>query len=460
MTASTVTQVKSYFDGTTSASAAKGNATDEFAKVFEKNSSANIAPGKDQNTPVKETPKSVGKASDTAAKSKEKESVQEVTDDKTTVKTEPATEETDVDTEELEEKGSILMTQLGAVMQKIQEMLDKAAQVLEVSGEDVLSAMQELGMEAGDILNADNIPKLAIALTEGADEFLAMTDENLFADIKELMGTAKELLSQLSEELGQGVADTQAMLEKMTDVVPEVIVETDVSDASEEPLMNSRFEETTTSKVVEEAPQEMVKEVSKHENASKESGQGNTQEFSFSQNVMEQLKNAVGKAQDVQNTTYTAATTESIMNQITEAVKMTMKEDMTQMELQLHPASLGNVRVQVAAKDGVITASFTTQNEQVKAALESQIVVLKENFEQQGIKVEAVEVTVASHAFERNLDSNENSSKDQMTEKKKAVRRINLSNVTDDFEEEGLLEEEKIVADMMRQNGNTVDYTA
>ncbi|MDD6202522.1 MAG: flagellar hook-length control protein FliK, partial [Lachnospiraceae bacterium] len=137
-----------------------------------------------------------------------------------------------------------------------------------------------------------------------------------------------------------------------------------------------------------------------------------------------------------------------------------MKEDMTQMELQLHPASLGNVRVQVAAKDGVITASFTTQNEQVKAALESQIVVLKENFEQQGIKVEAVEVTVASHAFERNLDSNENSSKDQMTEKKKAVRRINLSNVTDDFEEEGLLEEEKIVADMMRQNGNTVDYTA
>lgn len=457
MTASTVTQVKSYFDGTTSASAAKGNATDEFAKVFEKNSSANIAPEKEQNTPVKETPKSAEKASDTAAKSQEKESVQKVTDDKTTVKTELATEETDVDTEELEEKGSILMTQLSAAMQKIQEMLDKAAQVLEVSGEDVLSAMQELGMEAGDILNADNIPKLAIALTEGADEFLAMTDENLFADIKELMGTAKELLSQLSEELGQGVADTQAMLEEMTDVIPEVVVETDVS---EEPLMNSRFEETTTSEVVEEVPQEMVKEVPKHENTSKESGQGNAQEFSFSQNVMEQLKNAVGKAQDVQNTTYTAATTESIMNQITEAVKMTMKEDMTQMELQLHPASLGNVRVQVAAKDGVITASFTTQNEQVKAALESQIVVLKENFEQQGIKVEAVEVTVASHAFERNLDSNENSSKDQMTEKKKAVRRINLSNVTDDFEEEGLLEEEKIVADMMRQNGNTVDYTA
>ena len=375
MTASTVTQVKSYFDGTTSASAAKGNATDEFAKVFEKNSSANIAPEKEQNTPVKETPKSAEKASDTAAKSKEKESVQEMTDDKTTVKTEPTTEETDVDTEELEEKGSILMTQLSAAMQKIQEMLDKAAQVLEVSGEDVLSAMQELGMEAGDILNADNIPKLAIALTEGADEFLAMTDENLFADIKELMGTAKELLSQLSEELGQGVADTQAMLEEMTDVIPEVVVETDVS---EEPLMNSRFEKTTTSEVVEEVPQEMVKEVPKHENTSKESGQGNTQEFSFSQNVMEQLKNAVGKAQDVQNTTYTAASTESITNQITEAVKMTMKEDMTQMELQLHPASLGNVRVQVAAKDGVITASFTTQNEQVKAALESQIVVLKE----------------------------------------------------------------------------------
>ena len=74
---------------------------------------------------------------------------------------------------------------------------------------------------------------------------------------------------------------------------------------------------------------------------------------------------------------------------------------MTQMEMELHPASLGNVRVQVAAKDGVITANFTTENESVKAALETQVVTLKNQLEEQGIKVEAVEVTVSSNAFER-----------------------------------------------------------
>ena len=63
------------------------------------------------------------------------------------------------------------------------------------------------------------------------------------------------------------------------------------------------------------------------------------------------------------------------------------------------PASLGSVNVQIAAKDGVITAQFTAQNETVKAAIESQLVQLRTQFEEQGIKVDAVEVTVANYRW-------------------------------------------------------------
>ena len=130
------------------------------------------------------------------------------------------------------------------------------------------------------------------------------------------------------------------------------------------------------------------------------------------------------------------------------------------MELQLHPATLGNVRVQLAVTEGVLTATFTTENEAVRAALESQMLVLKQNFEEQGIKVEAVEVTVASHAFERNLDSSENGAGEEQTpEKKKSGRRISLTELMNEIEEEELSDEDRIVAEMMRQNGNTVDYT-
>ena len=42
----------------------------------------------------------------------------------------------------------------------------------------------------------------------------------------------------------------------------------------------------------------------------------------------------------------------------------------------------------------------------VKEALESQLVLFKQNMNQAGVKVDAVEVTVGSHELERNLEQN------------------------------------------------------
>lgn len=128
------------------------------------------------------------------------------------------------------------------------------------------------------------------------------------------------------------------------------------------------------------------------------------------------------------------------------------------MQLQLHPASLGTVNINIASKAGVITAQFTAQNEAVKSVLESQIVQLRNNFEEQGIKVEAVEVTVESHAFERNLNG-ENSNRQAAQEgKKRGTRKLNLNAL----EEEGaaMEEDDRLAVEMMRAGGNTVDFTA
>ena len=192
----------------------------------------------------------------------------------------------------------------------------------------------------------------------------------------------------------------------------------------------------------------------KNENRNGDSNTG--AQMAFAQNVAERIEQTVAKM----DATYTQTTTESIMNQMEEVIKVIQKENLTEMELQLHPASLGNVRVALAAREGVITATFTAENEAVKAALESQIVTLKQSFEAQGIKVEAVEVTVASHAFERNLsgENNGNTGDEASSGKKKGNRRISLTDLMDGVEED-LSDEDRIVAEMMKQNGNTVDYT-
>ena len=153
--------------------------------------------------------------------------------------------------------------------------------------------------------------------------------------------------------------------------------------------------------------------------------------------------------------------TEDIMNQIMESMKINLKSDVQELELHLHPASLGNVHVQIAAKEGTVTAQFIAQNETVKAAIESQLVQLKTQFEEQGIKVDKVEVAVGDYRFDHSFAGNEeNQQSDNAQSGKKSRRNINLSEL--DLEElpEDMDDSERIAAEMMAQSGNMVDYTA
>lgn len=147
------------------------------------------------------------------------------------------------------------------------------------------------------------------------------------------------------------------------------------------------------------------------------------------------------------------------MDQIMDYMKIQLKPGMDQLEMQLHPASLGNVHVQITSKGGEITAQFQVQNETVKAAIESQIMELKETLKDQGIKVEAVQVTVENHGFESNLWQGQSREENAASQnEKKTARRINLNDLDALFEEEAS-EEELLNAQMMEMNGNTLDYT-
>lgn len=131
------------------------------------------------------------------------------------------------------------------------------------------------------------------------------------------------------------------------------------------------------------------------------------------------------------------------------------------MEMQLNPENLGKIYLNISEKEGVIRAQLAAQNEVVKEALETQMVELRQNLNQQGIKVDAIEVTVATHEFEQNLDGQakqEEQAGEQMEQnQKKARRSLNLNDL-DGLS--GLMsEEEELVAKIMRDNGNQVDLT-
>ena len=131
------------------------------------------------------------------------------------------------------------------------------------------------------------------------------------------------------------------------------------------------------------------------------------------------------------------------------------------MEIQLQPASLGNINLQLTLRNGAVTAQFIAQNEEVKNAIEQQVVQLKSTLEEQGVKIEAVEVTIASHEFERAMEQGGQWQNEQQEEQasnaSKARRRVVLSELE---AEDELSSDEILQVQMMKQNGTTIELEA
>lgn len=99
--------------------------------------------------------------------------------------------------------------------------------------------------------------------------------------------------------------------------------------------------------------------------------------------------------------TGTESVMRNIVEQVVRQVRIRVLPETTSMELQLNPESLGKVNVHVSSTGGVATATLVVENQIAKEALESQMITLKQSFEEQGLKVDAVEVTVSEFGLKQ-----------------------------------------------------------
>ena len=358
------------------------------------------------------------------------------------------------------------------------EMMQQVADTLGMSVEELKQLMDDMGMSMMDILNPEQLSALILKAAGVTDTMALITNEALYGNFKQLMDKQQQLLADAGSQLQMSNEQILAELEKLQAVDMNAAMQDALAQMQEEPVVeitteNDSDEDTTVSEDSDvtlntvgkslQGAEETIS-VQKTENQA-QSGEGNRQ----SENSNEQPGNLVLqtiKAENAQpevNATYNNsawnAETQDIMRQIMDYMRIQIKPDVSDVEMQLHPESLGRLQIHVSSKGGVVTANFVTQNEAVKAALESQMVQLKENFAEQGVKVEAIEVTVQTHEFERNLNQERGSNQSE-PEKKNKTRRINLNALSGLEEVEELTQEDALVAEMMTANGNTVDYTA
>lgn len=380
------------------------------------------------------------------------------------------------------------------VEKKGEELVQDIAEEMDVTQEDVEAAMEVLGLTVMELFDPDNLKQLLLNLTGSTDELSLVTNETLYGSLQNLMQTVEEDLGLLADELGISKDELNALLEQMVSVQEETgmqdidMQETDMQGMAQQQMPEvdqegmkdytvsvQRDGETVQMKVtvddvsgeksvteeVTDIPKAEIQQFSKNKgNGSSDMGRG--AESHLAENAFLQTMERQAEVSDVQaaEPVFQSAQTEEIMDQIMEYMKINLRADTQELEMQLHPASLGTVNVQIAAKDGVLTAHFTAQNETVRAVIETQLIQLKNQFEEQGMKVDAVEVTVANHAYgEQFSEQNENMGQEQ-GKARKGVRRINLDEMDAEEGLEQMEDSERIAVEMMQANGNTVDYTA
>ena len=408
-----------------------------------------------------------------------------------------------------------------ADMQKVDQAVEEFAKELQQEVKELLgvddaqleAAMKELGLTYQDLMDPVNLANLVMNLTGEEDQLGLLMN----ADFQELMQNVEVLSKNLLQELGmtpQEAAEVFAQLEQnaaqITEEVPQQMQEvtdtqadvlkvqqTDDVQITEQKSQVTGLTETNAAATesvesdgnvqnVEEPVSQEVR-VENDQTASQQEGQqeeapensmttendasllqqnDTTEKSIFTEHTFQQT------VQTIRTDNITAAPTTAVpqnvvfntldvIRQVSEFTRVMYQGDTTSMEMQLNPENLGKIYVQVTAKEGVVTAHLAVQNEIVKEALENQTIQLRENMNQQGIKVEAVEVTIASHEFERNLEQNQQgSAQDEQREQASKSPRRNISmNQLDELS--GLMsEEEMLVAKIMRDNGNSVDFTA
>ena len=375
-----------------------------------------------------------------------------------------------------------------------QKVVAKVAEDLGVDEEAVRTAMETLGITALGLMDPQNLAQLTGELTGAStpeDLLLQPQFVDLMQDMQSISGELMDQLDLMPEEMQKLLAqmdtlETPQVLEDASfaegmnqaaeqNAQPDVTVNADKVQADEIVDTDASIQPgdaNVAEPVAEEAKQSgqfsSDNDGSDAENLAQRENEVHTSDRTDA-HVTEQTPEMVFTTDQILNesmvqaedASYLPIDTMDLIEQFAENVKVTVAENASSMEMQLNPENLGKVYLQISSEQGSVRAQIAASNEAVKAALEIQVAELRETLEQSGIKVDSIEVTVASHEFERNLEqgqSREFEEGQRQQEQQSQRRNINLSSL--DELSSLMTEEEALVAQIMKDNGNSVDLTA
>lgn len=354
-----------------------------------------------------------------------------------------------------------------ATAEAYSQIINVIADALNANPDEIKDIINELNINLNALSDNQNVIKIVSKYLEIDNPVNVLTNDEAINAVKEINQSISEIINELKDEFAitdDGLKDLLSKIDTVRDTenIEDIVNDqTGNVDASDDILKVS--DENNNKINIDSENDNIVPEkttVKNEENANA----GNNKEFNndreskselyLNENGMESivsnLKNTI-----TDNILTEDGIADKIIKQITDDIRLYAKADTTSLEIQLEPETLGKVGITVTSKAGTITAQLVVQNEVAKEAIESQMATLKESFASHDIKVDAVEVTIASKEFEQNLDKGAgNSSEQNENKRRKHISTEELAEINGTA-----TDKETSIDNVLKEMGTTVNYS-
>lgn len=344
------------------------------------------------------------------------------------------------------------------VKEVCEDIKDAIKEEFDVSDEDIKAAMELLGLTALDLLSTVKVAELIEQLT-GTDALTLITNEDMMQSFNNIINVVDEANADIAGMLGVKTEEVGIVLGQ-NDIAPVVNSEDTAKqdNVKESDAKNADDNINQTVDNQESLSEVLAKKITtesdgKAKNNMSESNEANNK-VTYADVADNMISNITDTFADIITEGISTVKEADIVNQVIDSVKLMASRELTSMEVMLNPEHLGSVHITVTARNGIVSAQIAAQNEQVKTALENQMVTLREQFESQGLKVDAVEITVMAHSFEAGQNFGQSESERKQGESK-VHRKLDLSSFDDELEED--LES---TAPAPKAEGSSVEYLA
>ena len=378
-----------------------------------------------------------------------------------------------------EEEMSSIIAEILPWLQQVQMVV---AESLGLSTEELEGILEAQGKTIFDLLDTETLKEMVLSINQESDIASVLTNENLAKQMEDLLQSVQQMKesSELPiDRLKLSAEEDQEFAQKLTELINKALnlQKDDVQNDKKDDLATGSSDANKEIIVINEKSSYVDENLSESNysnlataNSDLLDGNSNdkkeTTDMDLSQGFQaftDQLVNTVERySVDFDGSLVQTSEIRDIANQIIESIKFTVKPGQTSMEMQLNPESLGKVNFSVQAKNGVMSAQFIVENHLTKEAIESHLTILRDALDQQGIKVEVIEVTVSEFSFTQNNQAN---SEGHMQEQSSGNRNnISIRNkitleeaiAIDDADDDNV----DSVDQMAELRGNQVDYIA